>query len=145
MAMERKVNKNCGYVRNTKKGWQGEINISGVHFSSINCTFWKDDNNKPFIWVQRNKITVFDEKSSSFHEVKPRPKFECYARYTGKRYPNVSYKGNFIFACFNYELEARWENKEEKVLLFFIERTDKQPLIEKLNEITKEAYERTET
>lgn len=137
MAMEWRNQRNKGYVKNTTKGLAGWLNVEGIHFD-VNATFWKDDKGKPFICVQRAIEKVFDEKTCTFNDIKPRPFIECNAFYTGKPFPNVSYKGYFYLASFRFELLASWETKEMKSLCMIVSRTTEQPLIKRINQIMKE-------
>ena len=81
---------------------------------------------------------MFDEKTCTFNDIKPRPFIECNAFYTGKPFPNVSYKGYFYLASFRFELLASWETKEMKSSCMIVSRTTEQPLIKRINQIMKE-------
>lgn len=133
---ERRLRGNRGYCTKTPDGYRGQINIDGV-VMNINTTFW-DDKKKKFIWVRCNNVMVYDDKKDKYYHVKPSPYFECYAFDLNQKYPNVSYRGTFIFVGFQYILYGRYETREEKTLLFNVERTENQPIIEKLNNNLKE-------
>ena len=96
MEKEYDISLNRGVAKNTLKGWQGYLNVAGVTFD-INVTFWKDGNGE-YIWIQRNKVKVFDKKTSTFRDIKARPHFECFARSVKKKEPNVDYRGSFYLS-----------------------------------------------
>ena len=99
MAMEWRNQRNKGYVKNTTKGLAGWLNVEGIHFD-VNATFWKDDKGKPFICVQRAIEKVFDEKTCTFNDIKPRPFIECNAFYTGKTFQTFHIRDIFTLHPF---------------------------------------------
>lgn len=135
--MEKQSQRNKGFICSQRKGYKGQMNIDGVKLS-VECEFWKDRKGDSFIHIKRQKMKVFDEKTTTFKDVDPKPSFECYARHTGLKYPKPSYKGYFIFAKFQYELLGVWNTREERTLMILVERTNDQPVIERLNKIMKE-------
>lgn len=128
--------RNKGFISSQRKGYKGHINIDGVKIS-VDCEFWKDRNNTSFIHLKRQLMKVFDEKTMKFKDISPKPIFECYARHTGGKYPDICYRGFFVFAKFQYELLARWNSRDERTLMVSVSRTDEQPIIERLNKIMK--------
>lgn len=115
----------------------GHLNIEGVKLAVI-CEFWRDRNDVPFIHIKRLPVKVFDENTETFKDVQPKPYFECYAKYTGDNYPKISYRGYFVFAKFQYELIGRWNNRDQRTLMISVQRTNEQPIIERLNKIMKD-------
>lgn len=140
--MDSDLIRNRGYVRRTIKGYQGELNIDNVRLD-IDASFWDNKDKGNFIWVQRKKIKVYSEKTTTFVEKMPTPIINIFLFDTNKEFPQVSYKGNFTFiGGFCYEIAGKWESREKKKLLFSIERAEKQPIIDRLKEIrTERNYE----
>lgn len=134
--MEQEILNNRGVVKNSIQGWHGYLNVAGVTFD-VNVTFWKDDKGE-YIWIQRDKVKVFDKKTSTFRDIKARPHFECYARSVKKKEPNIDYRGTFYLASFKFNIIGRWDSKFKKTLSFIVERAQDQPLIKRINELMKE-------
>jgi hypothetical protein len=135
--ISRRLMANKGFCTKTPDGYKGLISIDGV-VMEINTTFWDDGKGKKFIWIRCNNETVYDSEKNKYYQTKPSPFFECYALDLKQKFPNVSYKGIFLFVGFQYVLYARYETREEKTLLFNIERTENQPIIEAMNNQNKE-------
>lgn len=130
------MQRNKGVVKRSRNGYVGRINIDNVEFD-VNCTFWSD--RKPaYIWVQRNKEKRFHAPTKSFFDYTPKPTFECIADKVGR---GGVYKGQFMFVGFKYDLTAWWEDKQETILNFDIQRCEEQPIIKRLNEINRESLQ----
>lgn len=126
--------RNHGYVIRTISGYIGKLSIDGVVID-INCTFWSDK--KPnYIWVQRVKEKIFEEKTKTFIDYIPKPTFNCYANKT--KNDSMNYRGEFMFVGFKYELMAFWEDKKDHQLNFEVKRCERQPILERLNQLNKE-------
>jgi len=124
--------RNKGFVTRTNNGYIGEINIDDVVFD-INCTFWSYE--KPnFIWLQRNKEKIFNEKINTFTDYTPYPFFECRANKQNKK-DTFDYCGNFMFVGFKYKLTAWFEDRTEHQLNLSIERYEDQPFLKKMGEL----------
>jgi len=128
--MERLL-RNKGFVARGINGYIGKINIEGVTLD-INATFWKREKRR-FVWIQRQKMIKYDEREKKFYDIMPRPILDCKANYTYKKFPDISYRGQFMFARFKFDLTGRFEDKKEKILLFDISKSEEQPLIETTN------------
>lgn len=126
--------RNKGYVVRTMDGYIGQLSIEGVVID-INCTFWSDK--KPnYIWVQRIKEKIFEPKTMTFIDYIPKPIFNCYANKT--KNDTMNYRGEFMFVGFKYELMAFWEDKKDHQLNFEVKRCERQPILERLNQLNKE-------
>ena len=131
--MNLELNKNKGYVsRDNKEGYVGFANIDGCVIK-INCAFFMTT--KPnYIYLQRCSKLKYDDKNKTFIEYNPYPTFQAKLNAT-KRGDSVSFRGEFMFVSFRYSICAFWEDKDKKLLKFDIERCEKQPLLERINEL----------
>lgn len=117
---------NRGEIVKTAQGYIGSIDINGVEFNSIVCTFWNDKDKKHFIWIKRNKELKYNPETKGYEKYDPKPKWSAILYKTKDK--AIPYKGEFIFARFKYDIKAFWEDKTQSKLHLSVERSDVQPL-----------------
>ena len=126
---------NHGILIRTNNGYIGEINIHGI-IMDIQATFWNKKINGCDVWIQRQKVKEFEEKTNTFRDYTPLPYFDCKADKT-KKNDNVDYRGRFVFQGFIFDLVSWWEDKSQHQLNLAFERSKNQVILERLKEINK--------
>lgn len=128
-----------GFIERVSGGsYQGRLNIEGINISPIIGVYFKKDNEK-YLYLKRKNILEYDEKTGTYKERSPTPKWEAYLK---KRADNntVAYKGEFYFMHFRFNIIGVWDkilgtdNKRRLNLIVEKMARSEQTLINKINE-----------
>lgn len=130
---------NDGFVEREHGGsYRGKVVIDGVVIDNIIGVYFKQGGDH-YLWLRREKVLEYDERTSSFKERDARPRWEAYLR---KQLDDdtVAYKGEFNFLRFRYSIVGVWDrvlgNDKKQRLNLFVERLpmSQQTIINGINE-----------
>ena len=126
-----------GYIERKSGGrFDGMLMIDSIDISPITAVAFKKED-KTYLWLRRKEMLVYDEKTQQYKTRKREPRWEAYLEKQMEG-STVSYKGEFHFLMFKYEIVGIWDSvlgKEKSRMNFFVERLpmEKQDIINGIN------------
>ena len=132
------MNEGCGYIERGQNGrYGGKVNIEGVVLDGVVGVYFKKDGDS-YLWLRRDKILEYDDKTMTYKEREARPQWEAYLK---KQMDNdtVAYKGEFNFLRFRFSIVGVWDrilgNDKKQRLNLYVERlpTSHQVIINAIN------------
>ena len=97
-----------GFIQRSNGGlYLGKISIEGINLGNIEAQYFKKDGDN-YLWLKRRRILEYDNKTQSYNEREPQPRWEAYL----KKQMNgdaVAYKGNFNFMRFRFSIVGIWD------------------------------------
>lgn len=130
-----------GFVERVHNGsYRGRVVVDGVVIDNVIGVYFVDKKSGDnYLWLRRDKVLEYDEKTKSYKERSARPVWEAYLK---KQLDSdaVAYKGEFNFLRFRYSITGVWDrilgNDKKQRLNLFVERLpmSQQTIINGINE-----------
>lgn len=134
-----------GYIQRTNDGlYLGRITIEGISLGNITGVYFQKDGDN-YLWLKRKKVLEYDDKTQSYREREPQPRWEAYLKkeLSGDA---VAYQGEFNFLHFRFSIIGIWDrvlgtDKHHRLNLF-VERLPmaQQTIINGINERRKNEW-----
>lgn len=132
------MNEGCGYIERGQNGrYGGKVNIEGVVLDGVVGVYFKKDGDS-YLWLRREKVLEYDEKTMTYKEREARPQWEAYLKKQLED-DTVAYKGEFNFLRFRFSIVGVWDrilgNDKRQRLNLYVERlpTSHQVIINAIN------------
>lgn len=132
------MNEGCGYIERGQNGrYGGKVNIEGVVLDGVVGVYFKKDGDS-YLWLRREKVLEYDEKTMTYREREARPQWEAYLKKQLED-DTVAYKGEFNFLRFRFSIVGVWDrilgNDKRQRLNLYVERlpTSHQVIINAIN------------
>lgn len=132
------MNEGCGYIERGQNGrYGGKVNIEGVVLDGVVGVYFKKDGDN-YLWLRREKVLEYDEKTMTYKEREARPQWEAYLKKQLED-DTVAYKGEFNFLRFRFSIVGVWDrilgNDKKQRLNLYVERlpTSHQVIINAIN------------
>lgn len=132
------MNEGCGYIERGQNGrYGGKVNIEGVVLDGVVGVYFKKDGDS-YLWLRREKVLEYDEKTMTYKEREARPQWEAYLKKQLED-DTVAYKGEFNFLRFRFSIVGVWDrilgNDKKQRLNLYVERlpTSHQVIINAIN------------
>lgn len=132
------MNEGCGYIERCQNGrYGGKVNIEGVVLDGVVGVYFKKDGDS-YLWLRREKVLEYDEKTMTYKEREARPQWEAYLKKQLED-DTVAYKGEFNFLRFRFSIVGVWDrilgNDKRQRLNLYVERlpTSHQVIINAIN------------
>lgn len=132
------MNEGCGYIERCPNGrYGGKVNIEGVVLNGVVGVYFKKDGDS-YLWLRREKVLEYDEKTMTYKEREARPQWEAYLKKQLED-DTVAYKGEFNFLRFRFSIVGVWDrilgNDKRQRLNLYVERlpTSHQVIINAIN------------
>lgn len=132
------MNEGCGYIERRQNGrYGGKVNIEGVVLDGVVGVYFKKDGDS-YLWLRREKVLEYDEKTMTYKEREARPQWEAYLKKQLED-DTVAYKGEFNFLRFRFSIVGVWDrilgNDKRQRLNLYVERlpTSHQVIINAIN------------
>lgn len=132
------MNEGCGYIERCPNGrYGGKVNIEGVVLDGVVGVYFKKDGDS-YLWLRREKVLEYDEKTMTYKEREARPQWEAYLKKQLED-DTVAYKGEFNFLRFRFSIVGVWDrilgNDKRQRLNLYVERlpTSHQVIINAIN------------
>ena len=127
-----------GHIERKAGGvYEGMLKIDGIDISPIEAQYF-EKGGEYFFWLKRKKLLEYDDRTMTYIERNPNPKWEVYMK-KGLEGDTKMYKGEFVFMHFCYSIVGLWDKvfgKEKFRLNLFTERLpqSRQKIINAVNE-----------
>lgn len=113
-----------GYLQREAGGrYTGRIRIFGVDLSPVEGVYFKDKG-KSYLYIKRQPMKEYDEKTYTFVDRPRRPSWEvCMSKNTKEG--GIAYSGTFTFLRIRYRIVGMWDSvlgTEKSRLNLYIER-----------------------